>query len=140
MTKRVARRSVLSFPRNASKIRNRGDIAAENPSFPSVSDLKAVSAVAPTNFNQSRLLLPSLIKMLIIYSIRFVVILTLPMNHLIDLSTVIERRPHSPSSLASTPFTARAQPLSLRSRVAALMPGLKRCSSRQLSANFAGSG
>src|SRR6266404_5929799 len=46
----------------------------------------------------------------------------------------------SPSSLASKPFTARAQPLSFRSRVAALMFGLKRCSSRQLSANFSGSG
>jgi len=46
----------------------------------------------------------------------------------------------SPSSLANTPFTARAQPFSLRSRVAALMIGLKRCSSRQLSANFSGSG
>jgi hypothetical protein len=46
----------------------------------------------------------------------------------------------SPSSLASTPFTARAQPLSFRSLVAALIAGLKRCSSRQLSANFAGSG
>lgn len=46
----------------------------------------------------------------------------------------------SPSSLASTPFTARAQPASFRSRVASLMFGLKRCSSRQLSANFVGSG
>jgi len=39
----------------------------------------------------------------------------------------------SPSSLASNPFTARAQPASFRSRVARLMLGLKRCSSRQLS-------
>ena len=46
----------------------------------------------------------------------------------------------SPASLASTPLTARAQPFSLRSRVAALMFGLKRCSRRQLSANFEGSG
>jgi len=46
----------------------------------------------------------------------------------------------TPSSLASTPFTARAQPFNFRSRVVALMAGLKRCSSRQLSANFAGSG
>ena len=46
----------------------------------------------------------------------------------------------SPSSLASSPFTARAHPASLRSRVAALIAGLKRYSSRQLSANFAGSG
>jgi len=46
----------------------------------------------------------------------------------------------SPSSLASKPFTARDQPASLRSRVAALMAGLKRRSSRQLSANFDGSG
>src|SRR5882724_11837958 len=46
----------------------------------------------------------------------------------------------SPSSLASSPFTARAQPLSLRSRVAWLIAGLKRCSRRQLSANLAGSG
>ncbi len=45
-----------------------------------------------------------------------------------------------PGSLASTPFTACAQPLSLRVRVASLITGLKRCSSRQLSANFAGSG
>src|SRR5260370_39023291 len=49
-------------------------------------------------------------------------------------------RPHSPSSLASAPFTARAQPFNFRSRVAALIAGLKRCSSRQLSANFSGSG
>jgi hypothetical protein len=46
----------------------------------------------------------------------------------------------SPSSLASTPFTALAQPFSLRSRVALLIAGLKRCSRRQLSANFDGSG
>src|SRR5712671_729390 len=46
----------------------------------------------------------------------------------------------SPSSLASTPFTARAQPASLRSRVAVLIAGLKRRSSRQLSANFSGAG
>jgi len=46
----------------------------------------------------------------------------------------------SPSSLAKSPFTARAQPASLRSRVALLMAGLKRRSSRQLSANFDGSG
>jgi putative endonuclease len=46
----------------------------------------------------------------------------------------------SPSSLANTPFTARAHPASFRSRVAWLMLGLKRCSSRQLSANFSGSG
>jgi hypothetical protein len=45
-----------------------------------------------------------------------------------------------PSSLANSPFTARAQPASFRSRVAALMFGLKRRSSRQLSANFSGSG
>jgi hypothetical protein len=48
--------------------------------------------------------------------------------------------PHSPSSLAKTPFTARAQPFNLRSRVAADIAGLKRRSSRQLSANFCGSG
>jgi hypothetical protein len=48
--------------------------------------------------------------------------------------------PYSPSSLASTPFTARAHPASFRSRVAWLIAGLKRCCSRQLSANFAGSG
>lgn len=46
----------------------------------------------------------------------------------------------SPGSLASRPFTARLQPLSLRCRVASLMFGLKRCSSRQLSAKRAGSG
>ena len=46
----------------------------------------------------------------------------------------------SPASLANSPFTARAHPASLRSRVAWLIAGLKRCSSRQLSANFAGSG
>ena len=47
---------------------------------------------------------------------------------------------YSPSSLANNPFTARPHPASFRSRVAALIAGLKRCSSRQLSANFAGSG
>src|SRR6266568_5197620 len=46
----------------------------------------------------------------------------------------------SPSSLAKVPFTARAQPASFRSLVAALIAGLKRCSKRQLSANFTGSG
>jgi hypothetical protein len=46
----------------------------------------------------------------------------------------------SPSSLASTPRTARAQPFNLRSRVAALMFGLNLRSSRQLSAKCAGSG
>jgi hypothetical protein len=46
----------------------------------------------------------------------------------------------SPLSLAKAPFTARAQPFSFFSRVAAPMAGLKRRSSRQLSANFAGSG
>ena len=45
-----------------------------------------------------------------------------------------------PSSLAKSPFTALAHPASLRSRVAWLIAGLKRRSSRQLSANFAGSG
>jgi hypothetical protein len=45
-----------------------------------------------------------------------------------------------PSSLSSSPFTALARPASFRSRVAALIAGLKRCASRQLSANFAGSG
>ena len=54
--------------------------------------------------------------------------------------TVRNGHPYSPSSLANTPFTARAQPASLRWRVAALIAGLKRCSSRQLSANFSGSG
>jgi Putative beta barrel porin-7 (BBP7) len=50
-------------------------------------------------------------------------------------------RPHpSPSSLASAPFTALAQPASFRSLVALLIAGLKRCSSRQLSANLLGSG
>src|SRR6516225_8157955 len=44
----------------------------------------------------------------------------------------------SSSSLASTPFTALAQPLSFPSRVGWLMLGLKRCSRRQLSANLAG--
>ncbi len=46
----------------------------------------------------------------------------------------------SPSSLASTPFTALAQPASFRSRVAADIAGLNLRSSRQLSANFSGSG
>jgi len=47
---------------------------------------------------------------------------------------------YPPSSLAKTPFTARVQPFNFRSRVAALIAGLNLCSSRQLSANFAGSG
>jgi len=50
-----------------------------------------------------------------------------------------DRVPYS-SSLASTPFTAFAQPFNFRSRVAWLMLGLKRCSRRQLSPNLAGSG
>jgi len=58
-----------------------------------------------------------------------------------NISKLISLFPYpSPSSLASSPFTARAQPLSFRSRVAWLIMGLKRCSSRQLSANFEGSG
>src|SRR5260370_11465996 len=36
--------------------------------------------------------------------------------------------PYSPSSLAKSPFTARAHPANFRSRVAALMLGLNRCS------------
>jgi hypothetical protein len=53
----------------------------------------------------------------------------------------VESGPYpSPSSLASAPFTARAHPASFRSLVAVLIAGLKRCSRRQLSANFVGSG
>jgi len=41
-----------------------------------------------------------------------------------------------PSSFASTPFTARAQSSSFRSRVAWLMFGKKRCASRQFVGEF----
>ncbi len=46
----------------------------------------------------------------------------------------------STSSLANNPFTALAQPASFRSRVALLMFGLKRCSSRQSSTTSEGRG
>ena len=57
-----------------------------------------------------------------------------------DWSMTPKRAYPSPSSLASNPFTARAHPASFRSRVAADIAGLNRRSSRELSANFAGSG
>ena len=57
-----------------------------------------------------------------------------------DGSVTPKRSYPSPSSLANTPFTALAHPASLRCRVVSLIAGLKRRSSRQLSANLAGSG
>ncbi len=42
------------------------------------------------------------------------------------IEQAVRALPYSPSSLASTPFTARAQRFNFRSRVAAGIAGLKR--------------